>query len=301
MGEELAKSNGSFRAEYLFGVPVTDKPWAGFFEITCDLAREIIRFQGENRQLRKHVVKKFANLIRSGRFGLTHQGIAFNVLGVLIDGQHRLNACVETGRSIFVLVAFNMPEESYLRVDRGTNRSAGDDLITMGLETTTAQGNRFAAAARVVAAVDKGFDPTLSDTGSFAETFEMPGIKERHPKLADTVGWARLVLARSSVKYPPAGFAGLLTLMREVDDRKAMGLAERMTIGVPRSVEDPANLIRNAQAAGRGKSTAGAARAAFMYRFVRAWNHEHAGTTATRLHSGNEGSGFPDIAGYKGK
>jgi hypothetical protein len=298
MGEELARSNGAYRVEHILGLPIVGKPWATFIEITPETAREILRFQ-RNRDLRKHIVKKFSKLIRTGRFGLTHQGIAFNTDGQMIDGQHRMTACVETGRPIFVLVAFNMPQESFLQVDRGANRSAGDDLKTMGLEASTSEGNRFAAAARIVAAVDKGYDPTLSDTGSFAEPAEMPGIKERHPKLADTVAWARLILARSAVKYPPAGFAGLLTLMREVDDRKALSLAERMTVGVPLSVDDPANLVRNAQSAGHGKSAAGSARSAFMYRFVRAWGHIHAGTKPTRLHSGDEGSGFPVIAGYR--
>jgi hypothetical protein len=45
--------------------------------------------------LSKRTVRDFAEAMRRGDWRLTHQGIAFDASGALVDGQHRLAAIVE--------------------------------------------------------------------------------------------------------------------------------------------------------------------------------------------------------------
>lgn len=58
----------------------------------------------DNRAVVWHRVEAFANDMRAGAWKLTHQGVAFDEEGRLIDGQHRLQAVVHAGVTVRMLV-----------------------------------------------------------------------------------------------------------------------------------------------------------------------------------------------------
>lgn len=76
-----------------------------------------------NRPISWPLVEALSNDIRSGAWKLTHQGIAFDGQGLLTDGQHRLNAIVQAGVEIDILVAHNAAGSMHDPVDRGRGRS----------------------------------------------------------------------------------------------------------------------------------------------------------------------------------
>jgi len=98
----------------------------------------------ENRNLRKAWVSKLAEAMRRGEWQVTHQGIAFDDDGVLLDGQHRLAAVTEAGKSVQMLVSRGVPAEAYDTLDTGRARTAGDVLKAHGYTDT----NIVAAATR---------------------------------------------------------------------------------------------------------------------------------------------------------
>lgn len=59
---------------------------------------------------------------------MTHQGIAFDTNGRLIDGQHRLHAIIEAGVPIQISVTRGCSAASFSILDRGANRSQSDIL-----------------------------------------------------------------------------------------------------------------------------------------------------------------------------
>ncbi|HEY5050458.1 MAG TPA: hypothetical protein VII50_06125, partial [Acidothermaceae bacterium] len=63
--------------------------------ITPAKAAEWLEANTTNRPVSRTVVRSFAEAMKRGEWIVTHQGIAFDVSGVLIDGQHRLAAVVE--------------------------------------------------------------------------------------------------------------------------------------------------------------------------------------------------------------
>ena len=86
-----------------------------------------------NRNLRESTVKSYEIDMRSGNWVATHQGIAFNDLGDLIDGQHRLTAIVRAGVTVRMLVTRGLPAETGSTktmdaVDVGAVRSVRDHL-----------------------------------------------------------------------------------------------------------------------------------------------------------------------------
>lgn len=77
-------------------------------------------------------VNRLAREIKAGRWQLTHQGIAFDSGGILIDGQHRLWAIIEAGTPVRLRVFYNEPPENRHVLDSGERRSNLDILRITG-------------------------------------------------------------------------------------------------------------------------------------------------------------------------
>src|SRR5262245_41386859 len=80
-----------------------------FMTVTPELAHAWLTSNVKNRKLRDEVVKSYARDMVNGNWVITHQGVAFNDKHELIDGQHRLNAIVESGVPVMMLVTFGLP------------------------------------------------------------------------------------------------------------------------------------------------------------------------------------------------
>lgn len=77
-----------------------------------------------NRRLSKHTVQTYADDMIAGRWRLTHQGIAFDSDGLLVDGQHRLAAIRLAKVTIPMWVHPDMPRDTFAYMDVGRQRRA---------------------------------------------------------------------------------------------------------------------------------------------------------------------------------
>jgi hypothetical protein len=295
MGIELALSNGQLRGEQILAAPVLSTMWSQIFEITPEMAREILRFQPSQRMLYPTTVAHFAALIRDGDFQTTHQGIAFDERGELSDGQHRLTACVETGIPIRVMVSFNVPRATFEAVDGGRTRSVADHLFTGKLVGDMRIAGTISAAGRVLHSWDRGLDPTVKDPGRGAGAKQIRLAMGHHPLLRDTCEWCLANRGDRRVQHL-AAFAALLTVFREVNDGRAMHFADQVVNGESIAEGDPAHTLRKAMQPER-KTLKN--RAVFMYRLTWAWNAFYRGEKPTYLLAGpSRAGGFPKIAGH---
>ncbi len=80
----------------------------------------------KNRNCRQGKVNQYALDITEGRWLLTHQAIAFDVSKKIISGQHRLEACVRSGKSIEQFVVLNCLTKERKAVDQTLSRNAKD-------------------------------------------------------------------------------------------------------------------------------------------------------------------------------
>jgi hypothetical protein len=103
-----------------------------FVAVTPLLAASWLKRNRKNRKLKEITVNAVANDMRNGAFVTTHQGIAFNAEGDLIDGQHRLEAVVRSRQTVTLLVSYGWPVDGKFKVmdavDRGVQRSLADQL-----------------------------------------------------------------------------------------------------------------------------------------------------------------------------
>ena len=99
--------------------------------ITPELATQYLAKNIKNRSIRKQEVEAYAREIKRGTFALTHQGIAFDENGHLIDGQHRLMAIATAGMPVQMVVSRGVAPSSLTVIDRGASRTMRD-VIALG-------------------------------------------------------------------------------------------------------------------------------------------------------------------------
>jgi hypothetical protein len=140
--------------------------------VTPALAAEWLEHRNKrNRTICRPRVDLYVSLIKDRRFVLTHQGIAFYDDGQLADGQHRLQAIVEAGIPVWMMVTTGLPVESIHAIDNGRPRSLQNVLHFVGIELS----HKHIAAARVLwmqyHAQRSGtlWDAQSIDTGVFTE------------------------------------------------------------------------------------------------------------------------------------
>ena len=110
-------------------------PKMGVVEWTPKKAAEALKTNKNNRRVRKARVLMFASMMKQGQWRLTHQGIAFDQNGKLIDGQHRLIALIESGATIPMVTIMNIDNKSTIgTVDTMAARTAKDHLHFDGLK-----------------------------------------------------------------------------------------------------------------------------------------------------------------------
>jgi hypothetical protein len=105
-----------------------------------------------NRPIKREHVASIARDMAHGRWQTNGDAIRLNCDGSLIDGQHRLTACVEAGVPFETLVISGLPSNVRATIDGGAKRSHGDRLSMLGV----ANANTVASITRLVAGIATG-------------------------------------------------------------------------------------------------------------------------------------------------
>jgi hypothetical protein len=104
--------------------------------VTPDMAKAWLERNPNNRRINERRVVFYAAQMSSGSWKLTHQGIAFDEFGNLVDGQHRLHAVVRAGVSIRFFVFRGVSRENMIAIDTGRPRSSHDAFALLGDSAT---------------------------------------------------------------------------------------------------------------------------------------------------------------------
>jgi hypothetical protein len=87
-------------------------------EITPEIAQDMMKYNTCNRPLSKNTVAKYASMMKKGEWYLSHQAIAFTKdekgNSILVDGQHRLAAVMQSGTTVTSTVIYNAVQTPYI-------------------------------------------------------------------------------------------------------------------------------------------------------------------------------------------
>lgn len=155
--------------------------------INPDIAQLFLRSNDMNRPLIRGHVGFMKQVLESGDMVMNGEAIIRSSKGVLLNGQHRLTACVESGIGFDAMVVEGIDVEAFRTIDGGRKRSTGDFLAIQGESLS----NRLAAAVQQLltfADLDgstmysRGGKSTRKATASVASR-----VLEAHPRLRESV------------------------------------------------------------------------------------------------------------------
>lgn len=105
--------------------------------VTPEMAKKYLEKNIPNRPFSAAHAASLSRDIKAGKWQLTHQGIAFDENGFLIDGQHRLNAIILAGVGIYMFVTRQLSAGAKLNVDNHKARKPSHSLsIARGTRIT---------------------------------------------------------------------------------------------------------------------------------------------------------------------
>jgi hypothetical protein len=206
--------------------------------VTPDIARAWLDQNAKNRKPTMAHIKAMARDMKNGKWRLTGDAIRFSVSGNLIDGQHRLMACIEAGTPFTTIVLYGLPDDAQQFIDLGKSRSAADYLSMDGF----ANANQVQAAARLLLAWKNGHSHISGgQIGRFtvAETLE---CVRRHPALAASVRISAGKFGFPSSVTAVLHYAG--THLIGYPDR-AEAMLDVLRTGVPDYPGDPIHRLRD--------------------------------------------------------
>lgn len=116
--------------KYIYGI----KCWEKFPDvavsietITPDVAIAMLERNVKNRNL-NHKQNKYKGAMERGEWTLNGESIIFDYNGYLLDGQHRLDACVSSGVPFSTVVVRGVAPKAQETMDMGRKRSVADFL-----------------------------------------------------------------------------------------------------------------------------------------------------------------------------
>lgn len=146
--------------------------------ITPDMAMELLKRNPNNRQLRMRLSQSIARDIKAGRWQLNGESIILDEDGNILDGQHRLYACVLADEPITALVVRGVMRAAATTIDTGAKRLASDVLGMAG----ESNRHQLAAIIRRVLLWDEGYRLNLSGGARITTAHELLDFLADHPE-----------------------------------------------------------------------------------------------------------------------
>jgi hypothetical protein len=252
-------------------------------KITPSMARDWLSIEPERNQrtIRHRNVEKILHAIATGDFKMTHQPIALDPGGYVLDGRHRLTAIAAQRKTVTCLVAYNADPSTFDVIDTGASRSPGDSLKISGYNDVNVLG----AATRQVLAYPQLIN-TESTLGSLTNSMTTRDIihaledPEIGKVVQDAVSPAHRVakgIGRYGIRTSATSFIALVALYSKHGPDVQDEFFDKLTTGAELGERSPILTMRQWLISERSlysySKISGTWRpTAFLVNGIRAWN-----------------------------
>lgn len=185
--------------------------------ITPAMAEEWLKGRIHNRPLRENDCFMYAELIENGKFYLTHQGVAFDEDGQLIDGQHRLQGIALSRIPTQMMVTTGLKREVMRCVDTGRARNIRDNIAIATGHTPDADRCRVAVALLRSSANRRKVKVSADEVEAILKThesaFDFISSFVKSKKQGITASWVAAIFLRAYYDPRRARVADLMSFL----------------------------------------------------------------------------------------
>lgn len=183
---------------------------AEIITVTPQMAEEMLAKNVKNRSVSYGLVDAYARDMRNGDWQFTGEALKFSVDGHLIDGQHRLLACVKADVPFKTLVIYDLESRAQEVIDTGRGRTVADALHLAGY----ANASRTAGACRFMMNIKNGYNKCKISASEMLHVFERhPGINDSANMVGGTYGMSQALL--TAIHYIGKGILDMEALANE--------------------------------------------------------------------------------------
>lgn len=251
--------------------------------VTPRMAREwLTESKKKNRPIVQKQVERLVKDMKDGKWRDDGSPIKFDRAGNILDGQHRLTACIEAGFSFYALVVRDLDEDTFLVMDQVKPRTASDNLFILGKGSP---GVLSSAASWVLRYKKR--------KGQLAPRIERADVVRfcmETPHLEDCVTWA--TKKRGTSLVPLSLAAAMLFIFSEIDEADADSFMNQVMTGANLAEKTPALVLREKIIAGKGTAHRSFDRDTPFALAVYCWNAFRQGRPIQRV-MWKEGDDFP--------
>jgi hypothetical protein len=249
------------------------EPYARLEWITPQQAKELVAPDRNrvNRTKRWPRIREYAADIVAKQWKVTGETIGLDVDGCLVQGQHRLLACIEADKPFRTFVVYDLARDAQQVMDSGMKRSVSDALHMRGEQNATP----LAALVRLTIAYEA--DHELRErTTKTSNTFVLRRFDEDPELFREAVKAGQSAYQQSGKMASPATWALAWVLFASIDRDDASDFFELVKTGDGVRKGDPVYALRRFLT-DRIINSSGARRIA-MAVIVKAWNAYRDGT-----------------------
>jgi len=259
--------------------------------ISPEIAATMLNANTSNRKVLASHLRRLEATFRANEMKMNGESIKVSSTGVILDGQHRLMACANTGIGFYTLVVRNLPDAVFDTIDQTRAPRRLSCVFSMSGEANA----KTLASSLTQLHVFKKTDGNFYDGGSYAAKYFLTAhsareLLEKHPGIRDSVS---AVQSKTNYIWRKSAPAVLHYIFAMVDAAMADEFLS-VLIGGSDKKDRPFNKLREglikSKMVGNMSVRHDAARA------IRAFNYEMAGTTPKVL-TWSSSMEYPSING----
>lgn len=199
--------------------------------VTPELAEHWMLVNCKNRRIRAAHVAWLVRVIQSGGWTDNHpQPIIFSKSGILLDGQHRLTAISDSGKSVWCKIECGVPDEVRKTLDTGLPRKLEDRVV---FSSDLVLNKFISQVVTSYTALKKG-DARKMPNAEYEATFLGHG---------DAIVFAAGFMSKRQKGITRVGVSCALLEMYEFDQKKAADFAA--SLQVPNGTVEQARMLRD--------------------------------------------------------
>lgn len=204
-------------------------------------AAEYLKYNKLNRTLSNIMVNKYAQAMQNNQFMVTGDSIKFDKEGILLDGQHRLQAIIKSGTTHQILVVRGLTNDSFACMDIGKKRNCADSLSIKGYKNNSS----LSAALRILYILKKMGSIPVTDIRSHGsvENMALMDLIENNPDLEDFI--AEMHKFREVIRLIGSGVFGLFFDAYRNNSEKVISFFHKFNDGIDLYNNHPILTLRN--------------------------------------------------------